>query len=135
MTNDARSWRYTLVAGLALAGCTTQLTQHVEGNLTTESLPVASTEVRLSSGKDSNTCLGPSLSAAVTGGSFSFDRPVQIGRFSVEEQKDTLCIKDEGVWLLAWHSSYGPAPEHLTFACNKTAGHWTCKANGLESQQ
>jgi hypothetical protein len=121
-----------VVAALALAGCAPVLTQRIEGVVTADGAPLPSGEVRLVSGKESNTCLGKKpLKAPVRAVAFSLEREVEGGPDKI--QRDGLCIKDAGIWTLAWHSVYGPAPETLSFACNRESGQWTCKANGLTS--
>ena len=124
---------FVLWVALACAGCAQQLAQQVNGVVTVEGRPLPSGEVRLASGKDSTTCLGPSAKARVAEGQFSLEREVEVADGDKDAQRDGLCIKDGGIWQLVWHSVYKPAPKTLAFTCNKENQRWTCKANGLES--
>jgi hypothetical protein len=121
----------------ALSGCDTmskQIDQKVAGVMHANGQPGQGLSVRLQSG--GSNCDSNSLSFTTdANGAFSGARKVDVGKLAVIVQNDTLCVLEGQSWRVAWFGTYGPAPDALSFRCNRDANGWKCTMNGLESRE
>lgn len=125
--------RFIVLVALLLGSCAYQQQQAVAGTLTVNGQPLSAGEVRLIVGRRPSCDKPTSLKSTVKDGHFEFSRPVDIGRLYVIVQEDALCISEGDHWVMPWQRIYGPAPDRLMFACERTANEaWKCKANGTD---
>ena len=123
---------------LGLAGCSnyTEFTQNASGTLRVGGTFASGVDVAIIQGTSGPSCVNPTVfSTTGPNGQFSGSRTAVTGKFAVIVQHDTLCIREAGMWRMAWSGIYGPAPESVVFLCSKQASSWQCTLNNMATQR
>ena len=123
-------------AGILLWGCgamSEQINQQITGTMRIDDRPGARLPLRLQVGD--KPCESDAIGFTTdSNGMFTATRIAHIGKLAVIVQKDTLCILEGQKWHAIWRGIYGPAPQAMTFVCNRNRENtWKCTMNGLES--